>query len=169
MSTITQTIRFAVRNDASGLLAVHDAAWRESYRGIIQGAALEKMIEARGPAWWERSIAARNSILVLEFDGAISGYVSFGHARNRSERYPNQIYELYLKPEFQGVGFGRRLFGAARQALSHGRGPVAVSVWALSANERAIGFYQHLGGRRIGERSERIGPDIYPTSGFGFS
>jgi ribosomal protein S18 acetylase RimI-like enzyme len=168
MTTTTQTIRAAKHTDAVAIAEVHDAAWRESYRGIIRGAVLEKMIEARGPRWWERSLAMRHPMLVLDFAGAVSGYVTFGMSRNRSDRFPGQIFELYLKPEFQGIGFGRKLFRAARQALAHGRTQPGVSVWALSANERAIGFYKHLGGADMGRRSERIGPDIYETTGFGF-
>ncbi len=168
MTTTTQVIRAARRSDATGIAEVHDAAWRESYRGIIRGNALEKMIEARGPAWWERSLDARHPMLVLDFSGSVAGYVSFGRSRNRSERFPSQIYELYLKPEFQGIGFGRKLFNAARQAMSAGGRRPAISVWALCANERAIGFYEHIGGLDIGRRSERIGPDVYETIGFGF-
>jgi ribosomal protein S18 acetylase RimI-like enzyme len=164
MTTTTQIIRAAKRSDAAGIADVHDAAWRESYRGVIRGAVLEKMIEARGPQWWERSIGARNAMLVLDFAGQIAGYVSFGVSRGRSERYPNQIYELYLKPEFQGVGFGRKLFQSARFTMML----APVSVWSLSANERAIGFYRHMHGEEIGRRGERIGPDVYETTGFGF-
>jgi ribosomal protein S18 acetylase RimI-like enzyme len=168
MTTTTQIIRAAKRADAAGIADVHDAAWRESYRGIIKGAVLETMIEARGPLWWERMIGSGNAMLVLDFAGQVAGYVTFGSSRNRSERFPGQIYELYLKPEFQGIGFGRKLFQAARRALTNSPVQCPVAVWALSANERAIGFYQRMGGQDIGRRSERIGPDIYETTGFGF-
>ncbi len=168
MTTTTQIIRAARAADAAGIAAVHDEAWRESYRGVIRGQILEKMIEARGPAWWQRAISARGGMLVLDFAGSVVGYTSFGPSRIRGDRFSGQIYELYLKPEFQGLGFGKKLFSAARQALSGPAGRGGVSVWALSANERAIAFYSRLGGFEIGRRSERIGPDVYETCGFGF-
>jgi ribosomal protein S18 acetylase RimI-like enzyme len=168
MNVITQTIRKARRSDAVAISKVHDDAWRESYRGIIHGATLEKMIEARGPHWWERSIAGGNGLLVLDFAGSVAGYVSHGAARLRSERFPAQVFELYLQPEFQGLGFGRKLFQAARRAMAHEGVCPATAVWALSDNERAIGFYRSLGGLEIGLRAERVGSHLYETTGFGF-
>jgi ribosomal protein S18 acetylase RimI-like enzyme len=169
MPTTTLIIRPAKPADAEAISTVHDAAWRESYRGVIKGMTLERMVEGRGPAWWMSHIRNRNGVAVLDFDGVVSGYVTYGRSRQRSERYPGQIYELYLKPEFQGVGFGRKLFEAARLSMSGGRKPFApMVVWALTGNERALAFYRRLGGAEIGRRSERLGQEIYETTGFGF-
>ena len=75
--------------------------------------------------------------------------------RNRSRDLPQQgeVYELYIKPEYQGVGFGSRLFAAARQKLkSHGlKGLV---VWALEENSGALDFYTSAGGRDVAEGVE---------------
>jgi ribosomal protein S18 acetylase RimI-like enzyme len=168
MNVITQTIRKAKPADAGAISNVHDDAWRESYRGIIHGAVLEKMIEGRGPHWWARSIATGHGLLVLDFAGTVAGYVTYGASRLRSERFPAQIFELYLQPEFQGLGFGRKLFKAARQAMARDGVYPATAVWALSGNERAIGFYRSLGGLEIGHRAERVGPHLHETTGFGF-
>ena len=78
-----------------------------------------------------------------------------GRRRNRSRDLPQQgeIYELYIRPEYQGVGFGSRLFAAARQKLkSHGlKGLV---VWALEENAGALDFYAGAGGRDVAEGVE---------------
>jgi ribosomal protein S18 acetylase RimI-like enzyme len=66
------------------------------------------------------------------------------------------IDELYLLPEYQGLGFGKRLFRAVRNDLAD-RDMNRVVVWALADNERACAFYQRLGGRRIARVDERIG------------
>lgn len=55
-----------------------------------------------------------------------------------------EIYELYVKPECHGAGFGRALFDAARRRL-RGRGLRGLVVWALAENELACAFYQALG------------------------
>jgi ribosomal protein S18 acetylase RimI-like enzyme len=170
MTTTTMVIRPARRADAKEIAEVHDRAWRESYRGVIRGVTLERMIEGRGPVWWDRFMAHGNAIHVFEFAGAIAGYVTFGRTRQRSEAFPGQIYELYLQPEYQGLGFGGMLLNSARAALSGGKRPyLATCIWALAANDRANGFYLHLGAKEIGRRIERIGGDVYETIGYGFA
>jgi ribosomal protein S18 acetylase RimI-like enzyme len=67
-----------------------------------------------------------------------------------------KIYELYLRPEFQGLGFGRRLFTAARRDLAQS-GIRSLVVWALSDNESAVEFYRALGGRSVARSCEKFG------------
>ena len=62
------TIRNARPADAESIADVHDAAWRDAYRGIIPGRELERMIARRGPKWWESAIQRGSRIVVLEFD-----------------------------------------------------------------------------------------------------
>jgi ribosomal protein S18 acetylase RimI-like enzyme len=54
---------------------------------------------------------------VLDVGGTMAGYATLGLNRARSLPQEGEIYELYLKPEFQGVGLGKRLFTEARQLL----------------------------------------------------
>ena len=124
------SIRPARLGDEGVFASVHDAAWREAYRGVIPGRELEGMIARRGPAWWRLAIARRTPLLVLEFSDSVVGYVSYGRNRVPSLGYGGEIFELYLAPECQGCGFGRRMFEAARKDLvGHGYGTLVV--WAL--------------------------------------
>ena len=150
------TVRRARAEDAEEIAAVHDAAWREAYWGIIPGRELEKMLARRGPLWWHSSISRGSSLSILDFDDTICGYVSYG--RNRISALPCQgeIFELYMMPEFQGLGFGRRLFEAAGQDLKQNHLHSFI-VWALAENSRAIGFYQNMGGAIIKEADEHFG------------
>jgi ribosomal protein S18 acetylase RimI-like enzyme len=78
-----------------------------------------------------------------------------------------EIYELYLAPEFQGLGLGARLFRAT-QANARGAGLRGVAVWALSGNERALAFYAKLGGRVLKRSTGRFGKSLYESVAFGF-
>ena len=157
MSTILIEIRRARVNDAGTIADAHDEAWRTAYQGIIPGAELERLINRRGPAWWDGAIRKGSRIALLQFGDKIAGYANYGRNRARSLYYDGEIYELYLRPEFQGLGFGRRLFTAAKRDLAQS-GLRSMVVWALSDNDPATEFYRALGGRMVARSSERFGP-----------
>ena len=161
------TIRGARADDAEAIAAVHDAAWRDAYRGIIPGRELERMLARRGPRWWRRAIAHGTRLAVLDFDETVSGYTSYGRNRVPTLPFGGEIFELYLAPEFQGIGFGRRLFDAARRDLAN-HGLRSTLVWALADNDRALAFYERLGGRIVRQAQERFGPESRGRIAFGF-
>jgi ribosomal protein S18 acetylase RimI-like enzyme len=156
MSTILIEVRPAKTSDAPAVAATHDEAWRAAYQGIIPGAELERLINRRGPQWWDSAIRKGSRVSVLSFGDRIAGYANYGRNRARSLHFDGEIYELYLRPEFQGLGFGRRLFSAARRDLMQS-GLKSMVIWALSDNEPAVEFYRALGGRMVARSSERFG------------
>lgn len=156
MSTILIEVRQAKVSDATAIAATHDHAWRSAYQGLIPGAELDKLINRRGPQWWDSAIRKGSRVSVLVFGEQIAGYANYGRNRARSLHFDGEIYELYLRPEFQGLGFGRRLFNAARRDLAQS-GLKSMVIWALSDNEPAVDFYRNLGGRMIARSSERFG------------
>lgn len=153
--------------DASDIAAVHDASWREAYRGLIPGRELERMVARRGPDWWAKALRRDVRLLALDFDESVAGYVSYGRNRWASLPYEGEIFELYLAPEFTGIGFGRRLFEAARRELT-AEGLRGTVVWALAQNERAVAFYGHMGGRVVGSAQERFAGQALERVAFGF-
>jgi ribosomal protein S18 acetylase RimI-like enzyme len=156
MSTILIEVRPAKTSDAPAVAATHDEAWRAAYQGIIPGAELERLINRRGPSWWDSAIRKGSRVSVLSFGDRVAGYANYGRNRARSLHFDGEIYELYLRPEFQGLGFGRRLFSAARRDLMQS-GLKSMVIWALSDNEPAVEFYRALGGRMVARSSERFG------------
>ena len=117
MTTLTIDVRPAEPADAVEIAEVHRAAWSQAYTGIIPFRSLRAMIERRGARWWGRAIRGSTSILVLDVGGTIAGYATLGLNRARALPQEGEIYELYLLPEYQGVGLGRRLFDEARRFL----------------------------------------------------
>src|SRR4029450_2179082 len=144
MSTTLIEVRRAKPSDATAIAATHDEAWRNAYQGIIPGPELDKLINRRGPQWWDSAIRKGSRIAVLAFADCARGYAHYGRNRARSLYYDGEVYELYLRPEFQGLGFGRKLFPSARKDLAQS-GLHSLVVWALSDNELAVDFYRNLG------------------------
>jgi ribosomal protein S18 acetylase RimI-like enzyme len=165
MSTVVIEIRQAKPADAVAVAQTHDEAWRAAYQGIIPGPELDKLINRRGPDWWESAIRKGSRVAILAFGDTIAGYANYGRNRARSLYYDGEIYELYLRPEFQGLGFGRRLFSAARRDLLQS-GLKSLVIWALSDNDPAVEFYRALGGRAVARSSERFGTRVLDKIAF---
>jgi ribosomal protein S18 acetylase RimI-like enzyme len=168
MSTILIEVRRAKPSDATAIATTHDEAWRGAYQGVIPGPELDKLINRRGPQWWDSAIRKGSRIAVLAFGDCIAGYANYGRNRARSLYYDGEIYELYLRPEFQGLGFGRKLFTAARRDLTQS-GLHSLVVWALSDNEPAVGFYRALAGKAVARSSERFGTRVLDKVAFAWN
>lgn len=155
MPTVEIQVRDARPGDAAALADIHAAAWREAYRGIIPAVEVERMVSRRGSVWWLNAVRRGRNIAVVDFAGKLAGYASFGRGRVAGLAQ-GEVYELYLQPEYQGVGLGRRLFMATRDRLARRR-LSGVIVWSLADNERACGFYRALGGVEKAKAVERLG------------
>ncbi len=161
------SIRSARFGDEAEIAEVHDAAWRDAYRGVIPGRELERMIMRRGPAWWRRAIAGGTRLIVLDFADKVAGYASYGRNRMPSLNLGGEIFELYLAPEYQGMGLGRRMFEAAQRDLA-AHGYSSFVVWALGDNDRALGFYRRLGGKIVRRAPEQFGAETRERVAFAF-
>jgi len=153
MTTLAIDIRKADPRDADAIAEVHRAAWQGAYAGIIPHRALTAMINRRGAQWWANAIRRAATVLVVEIGGKVAGYATLGRNRARELAQQGEIYELYLRPEYQGIGLGSRLFAEARARLkSHGLNGLVV--WALEENQNALAFYSGAGGRDVAEGVE---------------
>lgn len=148
-------VRRARISDAPELATIFADSWRNTYRGVIPHNHLENMIRRRGASRWRSSIRAGEMVLLIEYEGKNVGYATCGTARSRGA-HKGEIYEIYLLPDYQGVGFGQYLFEACRFRLDERR-LKGLIVWALSENSGAVNFYWQLGGRPLVSAYERIG------------
>lgn len=160
MTITTAQVRRATREDSIDIAAIHDSSWVNAYSGMIPHKSLHRMIQRRGPAWWSDAIARKTVILVLELKDKIIGYATLGRNRVKTLPFDGEIYEIYLLPEYQGVGLGTHLFIAARSELAR-RGLQGTIVWSLKDNDPALRFYGNAGGQEIAHGSETFdGKDL---------
>ncbi len=148
-------IRKGHPDDGAALAEIFRESWLHTYRSIIPPLHLETMIRRRGADWWSGAIRSGDLVDLLEFDGKPVGYGTYGPSRVRGP-YKGEIYELYLIPAYQGLGFGEHLFEGCRAGLD-ARRLDGLIVWALAANTPAIDFYWRRGGRPHSSTHDRIG------------
>ncbi len=153
MSAVLQDIRRAGPEDAAKIAEAHDASWRQAYGGMLPYRALDRMIRRRGEEWWKQAIRRSTVILVAEVADQIAGYATLGPNRVSSLAPDGEIFEIYLRPEYQGIGLGTGLFLDARRELRRRRLEGTI-VWVLAENCQAISFYENAGGKQIAEGHE---------------
>jgi GNAT superfamily N-acetyltransferase len=148
-------VRPATVADAPALKTVFKRAWLNAYAGILPQEYIDQMTARRDAAWWEHQCRTARRMIVVEVGGKAVGYAIYGPYRGEFQA-PGEIYELYVLPSHQGLGFGEHLFEACRHGLDmlHCDGMI---VWALADNASACGFYERRGGLVRYRRRESVG------------
>jgi len=90
---------------------------------------------------------------VLEVDDVVVGLY-----RLCGEPPQGYLTDLWLEPEFQGHGFGRRLWEHALASAA----TLGYQSLVLEADPNAEGFYAAMGATRIGERESPLAQKVEP-------
>ena len=142
--------------DCPAIARVHVQSWRESFSGIVPQVFLDKMsVEKRTRAFEQGFSAALYKMYVAETpDYGIVGFADFGEPREKVNGYEGELYAIYLLPEFQRRGIGRRLFQLGADYLSK-TGKRSMYLMTLEISPYRA-FYEKLGGRIIGKMPVEI-------------
>ena len=159
-------VRRARPSDAPLIGAVHVAAWRSAYPGILPEGYLAGLSVTRQAAYYDRQIRAGSGVYVAIASGQdvpggagprLVGYTTVG--RNGAVlpggvRADGEVETLYVLDDWRDRGVGRRLIrtGAAHLAAAGSR---AAFLWVLR-NNPSRWFYQRLGGRPVAEADTRV-------------
>jgi ribosomal protein S18 acetylase RimI-like enzyme len=142
--------------DAQDLARVHVAAWRESYRGLISDAYLDRMDEAAHARRFLESLTRpgpHDATLAAADRGGIIGYASGGPSRRRVAGEA-EVHTLYVRTIAQRLGVGRGLLtGMARVFADQGARSLMIST--LRDNLPARRFYERMGGVAEQPRQEQ--------------
>lgn len=143
-AAVTVLVRPAVPADAPAVAEVHVAGWQVGYRGLVDDAHLDALSVADRTGTWSQRLAEGAEVLVAD-DGRVRGFATVGPARD-DDAAPTagEVYALYVHPDAWGRGIGGALLSAALDRLA-ADGHEGCVLWALEANARARGFYEHRG------------------------
>jgi len=142
--------------DCPGVANVHVRAWRESFAEIVPQAFLDNMsVEKRALAFAKRFSDESYRMYVAEVpDSGIVGFVDFGTPRESISAYETELYAIYILPEFQRRGVGRRLFDLGVEALVRdGKGSMYLLALEVSPYKS---FYERMGGQVVGRKRKEI-------------
>ena len=162
-------IRRGTKADAAAIGRVHVETWQAAYAGLLPDSLLAAMSDVRQSAWWSRLLAdpgeARGVFVADDEEMGVVGFGSCGPVRDPPEGLDGreirvgEVYTLYVEPDFQNMGLGRRLLDALFRQLRADGCDTAV-LWMLASNPSRF-FYEGLGGERVGDRVDSMaGVDV---------
>ena len=158
-------IRPAEKDDIQAIADVYVETWRSTYAGTLPDKVLINMSPESQMIMWARAIdraSQKNSEQILVVEDEASGVVGVGSAgfnRNREgpardNQYGGEVYTLYVLPDYQNQGLGEKLLKGLFHVLIS-QGYDSAVIWVLALNPSRF-FYEVMGGRRVGERDEKL-------------
>lgn len=136
--------------DAKGIAELHALSWQLHYRGALSDHYLDTLVLAdKIQVWKERFQKPDPSqrIVLAESNGRLVGFVCA--FLNESAVYGTLIDNLHVSSESQRLGFGRKLMMETAKETAKVHPNKGLYLWVLEQNNRAIAFYENLGGKKI--------------------
>ncbi|MCB8883876.1 GNAT family N-acetyltransferase [Acidisoma cellulosilytica] len=162
-------VRPARVTDAAGIAAVHVAAWRSAYPGMLPDRTLTHLNPDQQELYYSRLIRTAHIVHVAVPDAddpprpAVIGFVTAGPLAHPTIA-EGEIETLYVLDDFREQGVGRALMRAAAVDLA-AQGCGSLFVWVLSQNPSRW-FYERMGGVRAMEGQVRVGGENQPQTAF---
>lgn len=141
-------IRAAVDADIENMSRVVDACWNDNFSGFLSKEAIESFTGEHRRAAFSKQLSEGAVINLLLLDGIISA-VCAGSARAENPHAQCfEIVQLYVAPEHQRSGLGRKLLmHTLRQARKSGFKCAALET--AVQNTAARRFYEKFGFRQL--------------------
>lgn len=138
-------IRPAQHSDLAAITEIYNSAGV----GTTASWALQPVTVEDRAAWFERLLASDFPVLVLEADGEVIGFASYGPFRPLAGYGHTVEHSLYVREGHRAAGGGRMLMNALLD-YAQGRG-VHVMVGVIDGgNEESIAFHSRLGFEETG-------------------
>ena len=162
------TVRSARPEDAHSIAQLDVETWRATYAGVLSAAYLVGLSERRRELGWRNVILREpRDVRVAVGDGdALLGFGSCGPNRG-DHSFAGEVFTLYVAPDWQNQGIGRRLLIALfRRLVAVGRS--SAIVWVLRDNPSRF-FYERLGGRLVKRRTFAVAASTVEAVAYGWS
>jgi ribosomal protein S18 acetylase RimI-like enzyme len=161
------TIRPANTADARAIARLDVETWRAAYAGMLSARYLVGLSERRREAGWRSVIMhePRDVRIAVDTDGTMLGFGSCGPCRGERD-FSGEVFTLYVGPDWQNRGIGRRLLTALFGRLV-AAGRSSAIIWVLRDNPSRF-FYQRLGGRLVARKTLDVGGSVVEALAYGW-
>ena len=148
-STSVFPVRATVVRDAKAISDLFALVALEMYQSLLGTDQLPPLGQDKRQPYWRDAIEyAEPQVMAALHGDRIVGFVGFDRSRDEGSRQTTgEITDIYVHPDFQGLGVGLSLWHAARQGL-HDEGCIDVTLWLQTRNKTALRFFELAGFKR---------------------
>jgi GNAT superfamily N-acetyltransferase len=161
-------IRAARPGDARRIARLDVETWRAAYAGILATPFLVGLSAQRREVGWSAVIERepRDVRVAVDADGNIQAFGSCGRCR-AGAKFAGEVFTLYVAPDWQNQGIGRRLLITLFERLA-AQGCGSAIIWVLRDNPGRF-FYRRLGGREVQHKIFAVGGKRIEAAGFAWN
>ena len=152
-------IRQASHDDCPRIAEIQVAGWKAAYRGIPPDDFLNRLDRKSRVVTWEQFVRDRfGDLLVVQVDGALSGFCHLIPSRDCDGDRASEIAAIYIDPPVWRNGYGKTLIAeACKRSKEQNRGEL--TLWVLEENSVGRRFYEAMGFFPDGAMKTDQGPD----------
>lgn len=160
-------IRKNIYADQEQMARIKVDGWKTAYDSIVSSSFLNSLNYEEQTKRYQASFEEyKDLVFVAVRRNEVLGYACFNPMPN-IDWFDSELVSLYVKPGETGKGIGTSLFLETCKHLTS-LGKKNMIIWCLSDNEKAIQFYQELGGSIVKTKKAKIGNKYYKEYGFYF-
>ena len=165
-------IREADVKDAPGIAKVHVDNWISTYYDVFPAHVFETWTYKNREERWKKSlpeaVSGGTRTYVAEEEGKIAAFALAGTTRDARlrMRYTGEFYGIYVHPDFQRQGLGRKLLESCAEHLAS-QGHKRAALWVIENNKEQP-FFEKMGGEVVYEAPVEIGGNNYKNIAYGW-
>jgi ribosomal protein S18 acetylase RimI-like enzyme len=137
--TKTMKIRRATQSDLQDIAAIHVESWKDSYSGVLSAEFMAGQIDRDLAQYWSEIEIQNEDIVLVAEENSLVGFVAVWC------RPMPFIDNLHVRPSQRSKKVGSALMKAVAKELIN-TGHKTAYLWVFESNEKAIRFYERLGG-----------------------
>ena len=145
MSKVSAHLRHATAADLPAILNIYNEAIERTTAIYEYHPFSQSYIES----WWEQRVQEEWPVLVLETNGSVAGFATYGTFRARAAYKATMEHSVYVLESFRGNGFGKQLLAAIVEAAR--KNEIHVLIGGIDAeNKLSIRMHEAAGFRIAG-------------------
>jgi len=143
-------IRPAAEPDLQGIVSIHVESWKDAYADVLPAEFMAGKIDPALARHWRETVIQNQDIVLVAEENSLVGFAAVWC------RPIPFIDNLHVRPSHRSKRIGTALMTSVAQELIR-KGHKKAYLWVFESNQKAIRFYERLGGKQ----KELAGKNIF--------